>query len=266
MSERPILYGYSPSTYVRTVRMVLADKEVDYDQVSLKVLDGETRLPEYLDWQPFGKVPVLDIDGMRLREADPICRYIDETRGGPSLIPTDARERAKMAEAIDLYNAYGHCTLLGLAAYHLFPDLIGGQNDALRASQFDGARQLLGMLMERADPWIVGGRLTLADYFLGPVVFYVAMTPEADRVLSLPNVGLWWKAMRTHAAFKATVPETWVSSRPVAAGLGAWHQLATVAGWKSDNTKSLAPGRLARRSTAWVRSLRKTSPLECSRR
>ncbi len=207
MTDKPVLYGYSPSTYVRTVRMVLADNAVDYDQVSLDVLAGETRLPEHLARHPFGKVPVLDIDGMRLRETDPICRYVDETRGGPSVMPTDAKARAKMAEAISLYGAYGYGALLGLAAYHLFPDFIGGQNEALRESQLDDATKLLGLLRENADPWIVGSSATLADYFLGPVVFYVAMTPEADRVLALPGVGSWWAAMQAHPTFEATEPE-----------------------------------------------------------
>jgi glutathione S-transferase len=207
MTDKPVLYGYSPSTYVRTARMVLADNDVDYDQVSLDVLGGETRLPEHLARHPFGKVPVLDIDGMRLRETDPICRYIDETRDGPSVIPKDAKQRAKMAEAISLYVSYGYGALLGLAAYHLFPDFIGGKNDELRASQFEDAKKLLGLLMENADPWIIGGKATLADYFLGPVIFYVAMTPDADQVLSLPGVDRWWTAMQAHETFKATEPD-----------------------------------------------------------
>jgi glutathione S-transferase len=207
LSEKPILYGYSPSTYVRTVRMVLADNHVDYDQVSLNVLGGETRLPEHLARHPFGKVPVLDMDGMRLRETYPICRYVDETRDGPSVIPGDAKGRAKMAEAISLYVSYGYGALLGLAAYHLFPDFIGGKNDGLRASQYEDAKKLLGLLMEHADPWIVGKQPTLADYFLGPVVFYVAMTPDADQVLALPGVGRWWEAMQAHETFKATEPD-----------------------------------------------------------
>lgn len=31
MSDKPTLYGFDGSTYVRTVRMVLADKGVAYD-------------------------------------------------------------------------------------------------------------------------------------------------------------------------------------------------------------------------------------------
>ncbi|MEZ5906424.1 MAG: glutathione S-transferase N-terminal domain-containing protein [Geminicoccaceae bacterium] len=151
MSEKPVLYGYSLSTYVRTVRMVLADNNVDYDQVSLNVLGGETRLPEHLARHPFGKVPVLDIDGMRLRETDPICRYVDETRDGPSLIPGNAKERAKMAEAISLYVSYGYARPPAGPPI-IFPDFIGGRNDQLRAAQYEDSKKLLGLLMENADP------------------------------------------------------------------------------------------------------------------
>ena len=207
MSKKAVLYGYSPSTYVRTVRMVLAENDVEYDQVSLNVLGGETRLPEHLARHPFGKVPVLDIDGIRLRETDPICRYVDETREGPSVIPQDAKQRAKMAEAISLYVSYGYGALLGWTAYHLFPDFIGGKNDDRRALQYEDGKKLLGLLMANADPWIVGERATPADYFLGPVIFYVAMKPDADRVLSLPGVGRWWEAMQAHETFKATEPD-----------------------------------------------------------
>ena len=59
MSEKPILYGFDGSTYVRTVRMLLAEKRVAYDQVPVNVLAGEPRQPEHLARHPFGKVPVM---------------------------------------------------------------------------------------------------------------------------------------------------------------------------------------------------------------
>ncbi len=67
MANKPTLYGFDGSTYVRTVRMVLADKGIDYDQVPVNVLAGEPRQPEHLVRHPFGKVPVMDIDGLRIR-------------------------------------------------------------------------------------------------------------------------------------------------------------------------------------------------------
>ena len=55
-----VLYGFDGSTYVRTVRMLLAEKGAHYEQVPVNVLKGEPRQPEHVARHPFGKVPVLD--------------------------------------------------------------------------------------------------------------------------------------------------------------------------------------------------------------
>ena len=55
-----VLYGFDGSTYVRTVRMLLAEKGAHYEQVPVNVLNGEPRQPEHIARHPFGKVPVLD--------------------------------------------------------------------------------------------------------------------------------------------------------------------------------------------------------------
>ena len=55
------LWGFDGSTYVRTVKMLLAEKGVtDFKQVPLNVLAGDPKSPEHLERHPFGKVPVLD--------------------------------------------------------------------------------------------------------------------------------------------------------------------------------------------------------------
>lgn len=209
MSEKPVLYGFDGSTYVRTVRMVLAEKGADYDQVPVNVLEGEPRQPEHLARHPFGKVPVLDIDGMRLRETDAICRYLDETRAGPSFIPDNAKDRARMAEAFSLINSYGYAALIGVAGYHLFPDLIGGQNEDKRRKSLEDSEKLLRLLMEikGGDPWIAGAKPSLADFLLGPICFYVSLTPDADQVFSVEGFKDWWAAINEIESFKATQPD-----------------------------------------------------------
>jgi len=134
MTDKPKLYGFDGSTYVRTVKMVLRDKGLEHDQEQINVLEGEPKQPEHLERHPFGKVPVLDIDGVRIRETDAICRYLEETHPEPALVPGTAKERALMNEAISLINSYGYGALVGVAGYHLFPDFIGGQNDKVRRS------------------------------------------------------------------------------------------------------------------------------------
>jgi glutathione S-transferase len=47
---------------------------------------------------------------------------------------------------------------------------------------------------------------TLADYFLGPIIFYVSLTPDAERLLSVPGVSGWWENMKSIESFRKTEP------------------------------------------------------------
>ena len=122
------LYGFDGSTYVRTVKMLLAEKGVtDFEQVPVDVLKGEPKQPEHLARHPFGKVPVLEHDGMTIIETGAITRYLNDVLPGRSLVPRDIRDRARMDEVIGVIDSYGYGALLGgVAAYHLFPDFVGG--------------------------------------------------------------------------------------------------------------------------------------------
>jgi glutathione S-transferase len=55
--------------------------------------------------------------------------------------------------------------------------------------------------------WLAGDAPTLADYFLGPILFYVSLTPDAEEVMSVPGVKEWWAAMSAHETFRATEPD-----------------------------------------------------------
>lgn len=209
MVDQPKLYGFDGSTYVRTVKMVMRDKGIDCEQAQINVLEGEPRQPEHLKRHPFGKVPVLDIDGIRIRETDAICRYLEETRPDPALIPDSPKSRALMNEAISLINSYGYGALVGVAGYHLFPEFIGGQNEEARSTCLEQSKTLLSLLMENKGnaKWLAGDDCTLADYFLAPIIFYISLTPDADTLLGVPGVSDWWRDMQEVPAFKPTEPD-----------------------------------------------------------
>ena len=210
MTDTPVLYGFDGSTYVRTVRTVLAKKGISYTQVPVNVLTGETRTPEHLARHPFGKVPVLDIDGMRLRETEAICRYLDDRTPHPSVVPADTKDRALMTEVINMIGSYGYSAMLGgVAAYHLFPDFVGGRNDEARAKGLVDSRTLLTLIMEiRGDrTWIAGDRPSIADYLLGPIVFYLSLTPDAAELLAIPGMTAWWEALNADQDFVGSAPD-----------------------------------------------------------
>jgi glutathione S-transferase len=209
MADTPVLYGFNGSTYVRTVRTVLAKKSIHYDQVPVNVLAGETRQPEHLARHPFGKVPVLDIDGMRLRETEAICRYLDDRTPQPSVVPSDAKDRALMTEVVNMIGSYGYGAMLGgVAAYHLFPDFVGGKNEEARQEGLETTKKLLTLIMEIKGerPWIAGDQPSIADYLLGPLMFYLSLTPDMGEVLGEAGLEDWWDRLSADEHFAQTEP------------------------------------------------------------
>ena len=170
------LWGFDGSTYVRTVKMVLAEKGVtQFEQVPLNVLEGEPKKPEHLARHPFGKVPVLDHDGMRIIETAAITRYLNDVLPGTSLVPATPKDRARMDMIVGVVDAYGYGALVGgVAAYHLFPDFVGGKNEAMRQSGIENGRKVIDFAMKtKGASRFIAGELSLADLYLAPIVFYV---------------------------------------------------------------------------------------------
>ena len=204
------LWGFDGSTYVRTVKMVLAEKEVtDFEQVPLNVLKGEPKSAEHLERHPFGKVPVLDHAGLRIVETSAITRYLNDVLPGKSLVPATPQDRARMDAVIGLIDSYGYGALLGgVVAYHLFPDFVGGKNDAARSAGLEAGRKLLVYVMKTkgASPFIAGGSLSLADLYLAPLAFYVSLTPDKDRLFDVEGFSDWWGKVQALPSYRKTEP------------------------------------------------------------
>src|SRR5208337_1139992 len=169
-----VLWGFDASTYVRTVKIVFAEKAfTDYKQVQLNVLKGDPKTPEHLERHPFGKVPVLDHDGMRILETTAIARSLNEVLPGKSLIPLTPKDRARMDMIVGAIDSYGYGALIGgVAAYHLFPDFVGGKNEAMRKGGLENGRKVIEFAMKtKASSPFIAGELSLADLYLAPIVF-----------------------------------------------------------------------------------------------
>lgn len=94
------LIGSFTSPYVRKVRIVMADKKLDYRLELENVWDADTQIQQY---NPLGKVPCLLMDdGGALFDSRVIVEYLDTLSPVSRLIPQPGRDRAavKCWEAI----------------------------------------------------------------------------------------------------------------------------------------------------------------------
>src|SRR5258708_32765447 len=139
------LWGFDGSTYVRTIKMLLAEKSVTtHKQATHNALDGEPKRPEHQGRHPFGKVPVLDHDGMRILETTAIARYLNDVLPGKSLIPATPKDRARMDMIVGVIDSYGYGALIGgVPAFHLFPEVVGGKYDAMRESRIENRHKVI---------------------------------------------------------------------------------------------------------------------------
>jgi glutathione S-transferase len=203
------LWGFDGSTYVRTVKMLLAEKGVtQFKQVPLNVLQGEPKKPEHLERHPFGKVPVLDHDGMRVLETTAIVRYLNDVLPGKSLIPATPQDRARMDMIVGIVDAYGYGALVGVVAYYLFPDFVGGKNDAMRKDGIENGRKVIELAMKtKGSSSFIAGELSLADLYLAPLAFYIELTPDKDALFSVDGFADWWTRIQSLRSFKDTQPD-----------------------------------------------------------
>ena len=208
--SRMTLWGFDASTYVRTVKMVLAEKHFsDFEQVQVNVLAGEPRSAEHLSRHPFGKVPVLDHDGMRILETTAIARYLNDVLPGKSLVPSTPKDRARMDMTMGIIDSYGYGALVGgIAAYHLFPDFVGGKNDAMRKAGLDNGKKVVQMAMQtKGDSPFIAGNLSLADLYLAPIAYYLSLTPDMAELLEVGGFADWWRDIQALKSFQDTQPK-----------------------------------------------------------
>ncbi|CAF1619291.1 unnamed protein product, partial [Didymodactylos carnosus] len=87
--------GLSPSTCTQRTLFTAYERQATVDLVPLNIMAGDQKKPEHLAKQPFGKIPVLEMQDFVLYESRAIARFINDTcSSGSTLIPSDPKQRA----------------------------------------------------------------------------------------------------------------------------------------------------------------------------
>ncbi len=197
--------GDARSSYVRTVRMALAEKGVAYTHQS-----AAPHSPEVLAHNPFGRVPVFCDGPISFYETRAILGYIDDAFDGPSLLPKGRPSaQARGEEWISLINSHAYDAMVRrYVLQYLFPKGEGGQPDRAvidaAVPDIDKHLAVFEQVYGNRD-YLVGGELSMADLFLAPILSYVAMFPEGAELLKkYPNVRRAQATMQQRPSFAAT--------------------------------------------------------------
>ncbi|XP_056152062.1 maleylacetoacetate isomerase isoform X2 [Lampris incognitus] len=201
-NTKPILHGYFRSSCSWRVRIAFALKGIEYDQVPVNLIkDGGQQLTDqYKALNPMQQVPAVELDGITLSQSLAVIQYIEETRPGPRLLPTDPKKRAQVRMICDLI-ASGIQPLQNLYVLQKI-----GAEKVQWAQHFieRGFQALEPILKETAGTYCVGDEVSMADICLVPQV-YNAERFKVD-VGQYPTIKRLNQALIELEAFKVSHP------------------------------------------------------------
>ena len=194
---KPILYGTPRSTYVRTVRLLLEEAGTDYDLKEIDIFSGENNSAQYLAKHPFGKVPTLEVDGELLYETSAITGYLDEVLADNKFSPSDALQSARMHQIMAIIDNYLYPSAIGtIVIQRMIVPSQGGKTDEDKVKNAVAPAQTAVKAIESlivGSPYLLGSKMTIADFYLIPIFIYLSQTAEFDAITAqTPKLRTWW--------------------------------------------------------------------------
>ena len=198
------LIGSLTSPYVRKVRIVLAEKKIDYDfEIESPWTEG-SKVP---DLNPLGKIPVLLLDDdTPLFDSRVIVEYIDSVTPNNKLFPSPNRERIEVkrweALADGICDAAASAFLEGKRAKK-------EQSAAWIQRQREKIVRGLEFMSEELGEktYCMGTHISLADLAVGVSLGYLTFRfPDVDWHTAHPNLAKLYDKLMHRASFTDTVP------------------------------------------------------------
>ncbi|WP_454764933.1 glutathione S-transferase C-terminal domain-containing protein [Cupriavidus campinensis] len=199
------LYASHTSPYARKVRVVLAEKKIDYQMIEENVWSADTTIAQF---NPLGKVPCLVMeDGGAVFDSRVIVEYADTLSPVSRLIPQGGRERLE----VRCWEALAD----GLLDAALLVRLEGTQREEGERSERWVRRQrgkidaalaaMASGLGER--PWCTGVHYTLADVAVGCALSYLDFRfPDIAWREQYPNLMAFQDKIGKRQSFIDTAP------------------------------------------------------------
>ncbi len=197
------LYNQSSSPNGRRVKVFLKEKGLEIETTELDLRAGENLSPEFRARNPFGRVPVLELDdGRYLSESVAICRYLESLAPDPNLFGTNPEEQA----FIEMWTRRVDLSLMTFIAQsfrhssRIFADretCVEEWGSVARQVARDAAA-LFDAHLSRNE-FLMGDRYCIADMLLGIAIDFAERTRQS--LLDLEHIARFHKTVTARPAF-----------------------------------------------------------------
>ena len=201
------LYEFPRAPNPRRVVWVMAEKGIeDIERVTVDLMTGEHRTPEYRVRVGLPHVPALELDdGVCISESLAICRYLEALYPEPNLFGRDPREQAVIEMWTRRCETYLANPLM-LTVRHTHPAMAAMEAPQPAVAEYNrtmAERFMKGLDRQLAGrDYIAADRLSIADIVAATGLDFARMIkyrlPEG-----LPDLARWYEAMRARPAASA---------------------------------------------------------------
>lgn len=192
-----VLYDYVFSGNGWKVRRTLRLLRIPHRWVSVDILRGETRSPEFLARNPVGEIPVLELPtGETLAESHAILQFLTE---GTPFLPSDPVDRARVVRWLCFEQTHIDGVISRARFRRAFPDVVPTRADDFARWHQQGlaALQILESHLAGSE-WLANDAPSIADIAVSayiqvadearlPLADFAATGRWLDRVAGLPG-------------------------------------------------------------------------------
>jgi glutathione S-transferase len=208
-----IVYGGSISPFVRKVRVLLAEKGIEY---TLEAVNPFSPPPDFLAISPLKRIPVLrDTDKPEpntLPDSSIICDYLEHKYPKPALYPSEPFERARAlwyeeyADSVMASNIGG-----GLFFERVVKKMMRGQTDeaVCQKTLSEKLPPLFDHLEHEVSgkDYLVGGSFSIADISIGTMFVNFDHAGEKLDTKRWPKLAAYVERIHARPSFKAMLDE-----------------------------------------------------------
>ncbi len=196
------IFGTVISTYTRIVQITCEEAGLSHETIATAAQSRENR-------HPFGKVPVVEVDGLELIESVAITQYLDTAHNDGALQPGDPSERAVSDKWVAIANNYLFPLFEnGLVMPWIMHRVAGFPLEREKIERaLPNISRALGFLeaeIQKDGAWTAGD-FTLADVFLYPVLRGLQLTPQGEvGIAQCDHLSAWLAVTENRPSIVAT--------------------------------------------------------------